>query len=107
MLCQLSKCSNFLKGHPVFYKVKIILYLRARNSITHLTLTIAIQKWEGLCIFTYCIDYYCCTFQTKVGHGDDGFTSITESDSEFKTMTSENSMFETAQSGAVNARATV
>ena len=46
-------------------------------------------------------------FQTKDGNGDDGFTSITESDSEFKTMTSENSMFETAQSGAVNARATV
>ena len=57
-----------------------------------------IQKWERLRIFTFC-----CTFQTKDGKGDDGFTSITESDSEFKTMTSENSMFETAQSGAVSA----
>ena len=43
-------------------------------------------------------------FQTK--DGEDVFVSITENDSEFKTMTSENSMFETAQSGAVNARIT-
>ena len=61
---------------------------------------------EGFMYF-HILYYYCCTFQTKDGNGDDGFTSITESDSEFKTMTSENSMFETAQSGAVNARATV
>ena len=58
-------------------------------------------------VYFHILYYYCCTFQTKDGKGDDGFTSITESDSEFKTMTSENSMFETAQSGAVNARATV
>ena len=62
---------------------------------------------EVFVYFYILLNCYCCTFQTKDGKSDDGFTSITESDSEFKTMTSENSMFETAQSGAVNARATV